>query len=260
MKGIFAIISSIFLSGCIGASGDENNNPLEGNYTTIVEGSKVSLNIKVNNQDEVSGVMEDGINTYQLKAFISEQGFSGVLEELNEGIEMILSGIIIGNSLQLDLQMTSPVKAEPFSLTFQKVGSTVEESQKSTQKTEKSKERDPRLVGVWVYEQIYNSGYGYEGASMNYYETLVFLEDGRVFSGESGVQVSGSYFSGSSSGPSSSPTDEFWHTKDNRMLFDSPDENGNLVTTDAGRYFIDDQYRMMVTADNGSKRLWVKRK
>lgn len=260
MKAIFAIISGIILSGCIGASVDENNNPLEGDYTTIVEGSTVNLNIKVNNQDEVSGKMDDGINTYQLKAFITDQGMSGLLQELNEGIDLILSGTIIGNSLQLDLQMTSPVKAEPFTLTFQKVGSTAEKTQSSNKKTEKNKERDPRLVGVWVYEQIYNSGYGYEGASMNYYETLVFLEDGRVFSGEGGVQVSGSYFSGSSSGPASSPTDEFWHTKDNRMLFDSPDKNGNLVTTDAGRYFIDDQYRMMVTADNGSKRLWVKRK
>jgi hypothetical protein len=108
-----------------------------------------------------------------------------------------------------------------------------------------SSERDPALVGHWVYSSVYRSG-DFSGTSMRQW---LVRPEGTYRMGYGAVQVSGSDSFGRSESGDFTPG--HWRTKD-RILYVS---EGGSQWVPYARYYVE-RGKLLLTFNNGSKQLW----
>lgn len=229
-----------------------------GNYDGVFNGDQVSLTLIPNEGNQWSGTMQDSQNKYDVTGQTQNNTFSGIAVEANLGITFRMSGVL--NEDILNLVLTFDYLGEKHSMdvifTKRKNG---DSTQQNNDLNIPVKTRDQNVIGTWVKESNYSTGYASNGSygAMSTRESMVFYADGAMGDGGSSTTVGGSNFSGSSSGAGTGKIPGlYWWTEQNKILLHIT-ENGKSQQLELGRYYIENG-RMLITGTNGEKILLTK--
>lgn len=224
-----------------------------GKYTGTYEGDPVVLTLNNTGGNAYTGDMNDGSNNYKIVATSQGKTLKGTCTEITQNITLDMSGTLEGAKLAIKLNfMGVDLDFEVFKEGGQKPAT----AKPQAAAPKDNKQRDPVVVGRWVRQENYNSGYGQSG-SMSSESSLVFLADGRVADGGSRTVVGGSDFSGSSSSEAGGVVEGLiWYT-DKQNLYLQVTENGKTETQMLGRYYVENN-NMLVTGQDGTKVLFYR--
>ncbi|MBK8518104.1 MAG: hypothetical protein IPL55_18015 [Saprospiraceae bacterium] len=235
-----------------------------GTYEGVLDRDQVKLTLIKSGKNTLSGNMTDSANKYDVEGIYSGNTFTGSANEKNLGLIFEMVSVLNGNQLQTTLMLDVFGKKEKMEITFIRSGSAITPA-KSTKTDEKNvvsgKKRDPQVVGLWVKESNYNSGYGFNDTygAMSVSEKMEFLADGTMADGGSQTVISGSnYYGTSSSGSKNILQGMNWYTDENKIYL-VVTENGQSQTVELGKYFIENSH-MLITGSNGEKLLLSKKK
>ena len=117
---------------------------------------------------------------------------------------------------------------------------------------------DPMVVGKWVQESNYSSGYGDNAFAGMSIQSIIFYADGTIADGGSRAMISGSNYGGDSGNSQQQAIKGVsWYTK-TQQLYLVATENGKTETVLLGKYYIE-KGAMLLTGQNGKKILLQKR-
>ena len=228
-----------------------------GSYEGVLNGDKILVTLLQSGKDKISGEMSDSYQKFKITGDVNGNRMAGDAVEQTLGLKFALLGEIKGNNIDFKLVANIlGLKSEtPFVVTKVKATSSakvVENTQKSTVAA-KGQTRDQRITGRWTKNESYNSGYGDNFMGANFSQSIFFLEDGGIADGGSNASISGSNYSGRSSGKGNTQAvpGATWYTKDNQ-LFISYTNNGQTQTESLGKYYIEND-KMLLTLTNGKK-------
>lgn len=222
-----------------------------GKYTGTYEGDPVVLTLNNTGGNAYTGDMNDGSNNYKIAATTQGKTLKGTCTETSQNIVLDMSGVLEGAKLAVQLNfMGVMLNFEVF-----KEGQAAAATPQAAAPKD-NKQRDPAVVGRWVRQENYNSGYGQSG-SMSSETSLVFLADGRVADGGNRTVVGGSDFSGSTASEAAGVVEGLiWYT-DKQNLYLQMTENGKTETQMLGRYYVENN-NMLVTGQDGTKVLFYR--
>lgn len=234
-------------------------NPFIGTFDGVFNGDNITLSLGSTGGNNVLGTMQDSQNKYSVTGTVDKKSFVGQAVEANLGILFSMVGTLEGNVFNAILTFDFLGEKHDMNVMFNKnVGTYQKEAPKSTVNIP-NKPRDKNVIGTWVKESNYSSGYGSNGSygAMNTRESMVFHADGSMADGGSSTVVGGSNFSGSSSGSGNGVVPGvYWWTENNKIYLHIT-EGGKSQQVELGRYFIENG-RMLITSNNGKKILLTK--
>jgi hypothetical protein len=256
MKNVMLLTLSFFMTHILQAQN------IAGAYTGIINGEKVSLNLEPDGGGKLKGIMNDSESTYSVQAGYSGNRLKGRAKEKMWGIIVDLEGRLQDDELKMVMTMDVIGIKQSMDVVFKKIDIDIKtndsapSSEKSVKNPVAGKSRDSRVTGVWVKESNYSSGYGFNGSygSLSTRETMIFNADGSMAEGASSSTISGSNYSGSSTGQGvNTLPGVFWFTEGNK-LFLSITQDGITHQVELGKYYIENG-KMLITASNGEKLL-----
>ncbi len=234
-------------------------NVFVGTYEGIFNGDNISLTLISNGANNVVGNMQDSQNKYDVSGTTNNNTFSGQAIEIKLGIQFAMSGTLQSNVFNAILTFDYLGEKHDMNVVFNK--KKTRNQAESTNKTVgiPNKPRDGNVVGTWVKESNYSSGYSSNGSygAMSSRESLVFYADGSMADGGSSTVVGGSNFSGSSSGAGSGVVPGLYWWTENSKIYLHITEGGKSQQLELGRYYIENG-RMLITGANGEKILLTK--
>ncbi|TAE47090.1 MAG: hypothetical protein EAZ89_18760 [Bacteroidetes bacterium] len=258
--GLIPLLAALFVSSCAPAG-----KTWEGSYKGDVKGESLTLMIEKENEASLSGTLNDGYQIFLFKAEAQGTAFTGTLSNAEQSIVLPVKGSLKGTALDLEME----IQGEKISAVLEKnMGDVAQKNEATSEDTDKEasgkeeretrssgKERDPRLVGTWEYQENRSDPFG--GSTFN--QRMVFFADGGFGDGGSDASVSG----GGGSGLSTDNTvtripNVSWHSEGKNIYFTGTDENGRTQTEKLGRYHIENG-AMLITSDNGKKVLFYKK-
>jgi hypothetical protein len=232
---------TLLLLGC----GSTSAFALEGEYLGNFNGIASKLNITRNSQN-IQGTVDIGGYLYQL---------NGQLSGENQG-QGTFSDPQAGGSFPMQIQQTSgqvilqlQIPGNPMTLQF---GASAGSENSGTgsdpgmQQSQQAAERDPSLVGSWLYTESYTSG-SFSGASQF---SLIIHPDGRYEYGNGAFAGGGAGVGGSSRGGDVEVGE--WKTQ-NRIVHIRQPGGGQWQAY--ARYYVEGA-SMMLTFGDGSKQVW----
>ena len=234
-----------------------------GTYEGTLDRDHVKLTLKTSGKNVISGTMTDSANKYDVEGTYTGNSFTGKAQEKNLGLIFDMVSFLNGDQMSTTLSLDVFGKIEKMEISFTRSGSVSKTNPTATievKKTVSHKERDPLVVGLWVKESNYNSGYGFNDSygAMSVSEKMEFLADGSMADGGSKAVVGGSNYSGSSSSGQKNIIDGLnWYTDGNKIFLIAT-QNGQTQTIELGKYFIENN-NMLITGSNGEKLLLSKR-
>jgi len=218
---------------------------LEGEYHGNFNGTPSKLHVTRNSQ-RIEGTVDIGGYLYQ---------FSGRLSSDNQG-QGTFSDPQTGGSFPMQIQEASgqvqlqlQIPGNSMTLQFSSgVSSGLSEigNPTGTPQQQEAVERDPALVGSWLYTESYSSG-GFTGASQT---SLVIYPDGRYEYGNSAFAGGGAGIGGSSRGGDVEVGE--WKTQ-NRIVYTRQPGFGQWEPY--ARYYVEGG-SMLFTFGDGSKQVW----
>lgn len=233
---------------------------LSGAYAGAINGAPATLTLQQQG-NTLSGVIDASGYRYDLAGTVEGSGARGTLTDPQAGGVMAFELAADGGGLTLTLFSTDPFTGEvqhlPFSFRRGEAspprtaagtapGAVVPESGEET-----GVERDPALVGAWVYSDTYVSG-EFSGTTRLY---LQVNPDGSYLYGNGRVTAGGSNSLGSYSGDTGNSGDVTrgqWRTQGNVVYVK---ENGAGAWVPYARYHVEGA-RMLFTFGDGSRQLW----
>ena len=237
-----------------------SQNPFIGNYTGVFNGDNVSLKLESAGNNLIKGSMKDSHTNYTISASFDGKKLTGIANENTLGLQFKMTSILKENILSTVFIYELFGLQEKMEVEFVKLNSVSKTKTNSTPTTIISnKSRDSRLIGTWVKEQNYSSGYGSNGTygSMSTRESMVFNQDGTMSDGGSSTVIGGNNYSGtSSSNGGNVVAGLIWRTE-NSKIFLKITQDGKTQELELGKYFIENG-RMLITASNGEKLLLTK--
>ena len=231
--------------------------PYAGTFTGSLQGDPITLELAPAGANRLTGQMRDSQQAFTVTAETSDGAIRGSAAESTYGITLDFTGRLSGNALTLTFTVQG-MDMEGFDVAFTRAGSTSQQASTPTGVIVKDgRTRDPALVGTWVNEQIYNSGYGDNFMGSTTITRITLARDGRVYEGASSTTMGGSNYTGQSTGQGAGEVPGVrWYTKDREIWF-SVTQDGVTQQARMGRYAVDGA-NMLVTADNGEKMLFRK--
>lgn len=255
MKQIFVLL------GCMSwAFLSSSQSDLIGNYTGVFNGDQVSLSLQSLGNGLVGGTMEDSQNKYEISGKVIKNNFNGTATEPTLGIQFEMKGTLQANIFNVVLIVDFLGEKHNMDVTFTKTQTKSSSPvTKAPTNVSATKPKDPNIVGAWVKESNYSSGYSSNNSygSMSTRESMVFYANGSLGDGGSMTVVGGSDFSGYASGNGKGVIPGvFWWTENNKIWLHIT-ENGKSQEVELGKYYIENG-RMLITATNGEKMLLTK--
>jgi hypothetical protein len=218
---------------------------LEGEYHGNFNGTPSKLDITRDKQ-RIEGTVDIGGYLYQ---------FSGRLSSENQG-QGTFSDPQTGGSFPMQIQEASgqvqlqlQIPGNPMILQFGSAaasGTSGTANPSGTPQQQETVERDPALVGSWLYTESYSSG-GFSGASQ---VSMVIYPDGRYEYGNSAFAGGGAGIGGSSRGGDIEVGE--WKTQ-NRVVYTRQPGVGQWEPY--ARYYVEGG-SMLFTFGDGSKQVW----
>jgi len=232
------------------------HNPYVGRFTGTLQGDPISLELASDGPGRLSGQMHDSQQSFVVRAETDNGSIHGTASESTYGITLNLAGKFSGNTLTLTFTLDG-MEMEGFDVAFTRSADGQSTSLPTGAVAKDDRQRDPALVGTWVNEKIYNSGYGDNFMGSTTITRITLARDGRVYEGASSTTIGGSNYTGQSNGQGGGEvTGVRWYTQDREIWF-SVTQEGTTQQARMGRYAIDGA-NMLVTADNGEKLLFRK--
>lgn len=179
-----------------------------GEYTGIVNGDKTTIRL-VQKNNQITGEYAEPAGTYQIHAAASQNKISGKLLILNTTELATFTGVLNESTLELDMLLLGVTKLKA---SFVKQG-TINNTPSITAAIDK-KDRDPNVLGNWIKEEVINSGFGGNAASLVTVYYLRFNTDGTFVQEKSG-SAGGSTWS--QVGNRSLDAQGHWYTQNNVM-------------------------------------------
>ncbi len=206
-----------------------------------------------------AGQMADSYQTYIVQLIKTGTKVTGTATETSLGLQFDIKGQVDGRKLSLTFTIELNGEKNTMDLTFLKDGD-------APQQTPDDDTVIPALVfpsgathpanvaGTWVKEDTYQSGYGdaYMGAGFS--TMMTFLPDGHVAEGGSQAYISGSNYSGQSSGQGSGAVPGLgWYVIGNVFYLQVTD-SGKTRNIPIGTYYVEGN-NMLITASSSEKLL-----
>lgn len=230
-----------------------------GSYEGVLDRDQVKLSLIISGKNMITGTMTDSANKYDVDGTFKGNTFTGKAHEKNLGLIFEMVSVLNGNNMLTTLTLDVFGAKEKMEIAFTRIGNSNTLSQKRDKNPVTDKKRDPQVVGLWVKESNYNSGYGFNDsyAAMNVSEKMEFLANGNMSEGGSQAQISGSNYSGSSSSDQKKIIEGLlWYTE-NQKIYLLITQNGQSQTVELGKYYIENN-KMLITGSNGVKLLLTK--
>ncbi|MCB0647353.1 MAG: hypothetical protein KDC49_11870 [Saprospiraceae bacterium] len=233
-----------------------------GTFTGQVNGDNAVMVLKVQGT-KVQGTLKDTYQTFKISGDINGNRLAGDAVEESLGLEVGILGELKGDDafMKLVVVFLGQTSETPFQLRRQnKSGSATKSEpaqQSSIASTPAGANLDPRIVGTWTKNETYNSGYGDNFMGANFSQSMTFMGDGRLAEGASSASISGSNYSGKSSGGGSNVLEGVtWYTK-GKSLYLRVKQNGQQQDVMLGSYYVENG-KMLITGQDGTKLLLIK--
>jgi hypothetical protein len=237
-----------------------SQNPFVGTFEGTYNGDKVVLTLQNPNGNNLIGKMKDSQQNYEVTAVNNGNAIQGKALEKTLNLTFNLSGVL--NNTQLTMQMTLNYNGQTaqFDIVFNKKGGNSPQNVASNNiniKFPVGATHDANVVGMWAKNETYNSGSGDNFMGANFQQTMIFYADGSVGDGGSSASMSGSNYSGSSSGAGKALPGLYWYTIGNQLYLFAT-QNGQSETVHLGKYYIENG-AMLITGTNNVKLLLYKK-
>ena len=233
-----------------------------GTFTGLVNGDNAVMVLKVQGT-KVQGTLKDTYQTFKISGDINGNRLAGDAIEESLGLQTAILGELKGDEafMKLVVNFLGQTSETPFQLIRQnKSGSALKAEgtpHKPLVSVPAGGNLDARIVGSWTKNETYNSGYGDNFMGANFSQTMTFLGDGRLAEGASSASMSGSNYSGRSSGGGNNILEGVvWYTK-GKNLYLSIKQNAQTQDVLLGSYYIENG-KMLITGQDGTKLLLIK--
>ncbi len=244
------------------------NAQVSGTYFSVVNGDNVEM--ELNEIDgQINGTMEDSKQEYTVVGTNKNGVLSLKASESTYGIVLFIQGKVVSQGIQMEADVDIyGVRQKAFSALFTKSenGNTNNQSVISNSSNNvsipkanapaglKGKSIDPAIIGVWREESHYSSGYGSNFSGSTYTYTG-FNADHTMMQYGSKVTMSGENYSGSAGGIEGGQVmPNIWFYTENGKVMCIMNNNGQLITTPIGSYFIENG-KMLFTQVNTNKKI-----
>ena len=236
-----------------------NADPLSGQYHANLQGDELVMGLNLKSGTSYIGTMTDSHQKYSLNLELANgKNVTGTAKEYSMGLQFEVEGIIDGDRLPLTFRFTLGDKTDQMKIDFVREGSELPASTGTGHVSQDAPDlpkdaTHPRdLIGTWTKEELYNSGYGDNYMGAGFSESMTFLSDGQLSEGGSSATMSGSNYSGQSTGQGSGIIPGVkWYTIGNQ-LYMQVTENGQTQEVHLGRYYVENG-NMLITGTNGEK-------
>lgn len=253
------LISFLCWSLIIQGQASVNADPLSGQYRANLQGDELVLGINLKSGTSYIGTMTDSHQKYALNLELSDgTTVRGTAKEYSLGLQFDVSGKLNGDRLSLTFTVEVGNERNEMIIDFAREGSdsplltTSENQPKAMPGLPKDATHPQELVGTWIKEELYNSGYGDNYMGAGFSQSMTFLANGQLSEGGSAASMSGSNYTGQSSGEGSGVIPGVkWYTIGNQ-LYMQVTENGQTQEAHLGRYYVENN-NMLITGTNGEK-------
>lgn len=261
---IFLLLTFICCALIIQGQATVNADPLSGQYHATLGSDAIALGINLKLDGSYIGTMTDSHQKYSLSLQLSDgRKVTGTAREYSMDLQFEVAGTIDGDRLPLTFSFTLGDKTDQMKIDFVREGSELPASTSTGHVSQdapdlpKDATHPHDLIGTWTKEELYNSGYGDNYMGAGFSESMTFLSDGQLSEGGSSATMSGSNYSGQSTGQGSGIIPGVkWYTIGNQ-LYMQVTENGQTQEVHLGRYYIENG-NMLITGTNGEKILLKK--
>jgi prepilin-type processing-associated H-X9-DG protein len=245
-----------------------SQNVFVGKYTGQANGDNIELTLQNNGDNTFNGNMKDSQQSYIVNAATNGNRLTGTAIETTIGLTFVLDGTLSGNQLPIKMTIEVGGQSNTILVNFVKQGSqtptatktaAAENSEKSTvskPKLPSGATHNPNLVGKWVKQEHYSSGYGSDAMHGSFNQSMILFADGSVSDGGTRAGISGSNYSASSADNGEAVPNVFWYNIDNQLYFQGT-QNGQTQSVHLGQYYIENG-KMLITATNGTKSFLTK--
>lgn len=241
-----------------------NVDPLSGQYHANLQGDELVLGINLKSGTSYIGTMTDSHQKYSLNLELSNGiDVSGTAKEYSMGLQFDVVGKIDGDKLSLTFSFTLGNESDQMKIDFTREGNEVQGMAGTSPNSQampglpKDATHPRDLVGTWTKEELYQSGYGDNYMGAGFSESMTFLADGQLSDGSSSATMSGSNYSGQSTGQGTGVIPNVkWYTIGNQ-LYMQVTENGQTQEVHLGKYFVENG-SILITGTNGEKILLKK--
>jgi hypothetical protein len=233
-----------------------SQNVFVGKYTGQVNGDNIEMTLQNSGVNSLNGNMKDSQQSYTVNASTNENKLTGTAIESTMGLTFVLDGTLSGNQISMKMTIEVSGQSNTMLVNFIKQGGSKPQTAKETPQYSKPKlpsgaTNDPNLVGNWVKQEHYSSGYGSDAMSGSFSQSMILFANGSVSDGGSRAGVSGSNYSGSSEGGGQALPNVLWYNIGNQLYLQVT-ENGQPQTVHLGKYYIE-YGKMLITGKNGNK-------
>ncbi len=257
---ILTLFTTAFLTLCMA------QNPFIGTFTGVLNGDNIKLILQPSSNNVIVGKMTDSQQVYEVNGTSNGSKMVGTAVEKTLNLTFQLNGTIKDNHLLMDLTFEVSGQKHDMQVDFTKQGAASASSKVTEQTPPYNKPKmpsgskiDANLVGKWVNEQQYNSGFGSDFFGSSSSQSLIFFADGSLSDGGGSVSVSsGNYYGNATDKGQPVPLPNVsWYVL-NQHIFIMGIENGKTQTADLGKYYLENG-AMLITGNNGKKLLFQKR-
>lgn len=248
------LTTSLFCLIMTAISAQTSSDPLSGNYTGFYNGDNISLVLVSPTANVYTGTMNDSYQTYAMQLTMNGRTLTGTATESSMGLVFQVKGNAPENQLNLNFQIVIEGTKAEMDIAFTKQGkvSAGNAASQSTMQLPANAEHPAALIGTWTKEELYQSGYGDNYMGGGFSQSMTFLANGQVAEGGSNAYISGSNYSGQSSGTANGVVaGVLWYTQGNQLYL-LVTENGVTQAIHLGKYYIEGQ-NMLITGTNGEK-------
>lgn len=245
---LFSMITSIGL-----------NAQWSGTYYGRVNADDIVMTLEQSG-DIVTGSMQDSYQSFFIEGTVNGQEFIGSATESSLYLEFEFTATKVGNRLHCVLAIGEGDERLENAFTVLKEG----ESETSGSVSETPVDADipfpsgatfpVALQGTWVQNESYNSGYGDNFMGANFSQSMTFYSDGTLSEGASSASMSGSNYSGQSSGEGSGKLAGVgWYAKQKNLYLIVFNE-GSWTSVLLGSWYAENN-NLLITGENGNKLL-----
>jgi hypothetical protein len=233
-----------------------SQNVFVGKYTGQVNGDNIEMTLQNNGANSLNGNMKDSQQLYTVNASTNGNKLTGTAIESTMGLTFVLDGTLSGNQISMKMTIEVGGQSNTMLVNFTKKGgvsqtTTATPPQYSKAKLPSNATNDPNLVGNWVKQEHYSSGYGSDAMHGSFNQSMILLADGSVSDGGNQAGISGSFYSASSAGEVKALPNVSWYNIANQLYLQAT-QNGQTQAVHLGQYYIENG-KMLITGANGNK-------
>lgn len=233
-----------------------SQNVFVGKYSGQVNGDNIEMTLQNNGENTLNGSMKDSQQSYVVNASTNGNKLTGTALESTMGLTFVLDGTLSGNQISMKMTIEVSGQSNTMLVNFTKQNSVSQTTTKTPPQYSKPKlpsgaTNDPNLVGNWVKQEHYSSGYGSDAMHGSFNQSMILMADGSVSDGGNQAGISGSFYSARSAVEIQALPDVSWYNIANQLYLQAT-QNGQIQAVHLGQYYIENG-KMLITGANGNK-------